>query len=78
VVRTGPEPEPDRGEPFAMVRFEVQAARQNQTTVRFWVHLLLFKNRTEPDHGSTNDDELGAEDGETPDYIGEEDRYDDL
>ena len=53
MVRTGPEPEPDRGEPFAMVRFEVQAARQNQTTVRFWVHLLLFKNRTEPDHGST-------------------------
>jgi hypothetical protein len=25
-----------------------------------------------------DDDELGAEDGETPDYIGEEDRYDDL
>ena len=25
-----------------------------------------------------NDDELGAEDGEMPDYIGEEARYDDL
>jgi len=53
VVRTGPEPEPDRGEPFAMVRFEVQAARQNQTTVRSWVHISLSKNRMEPDHGST-------------------------
>ena len=57
MVRTGSELEPDLLNWFSKVRSEVQVVLLNRTLEKFEVRKKTSENRTEPNFGSTSQDQ---------------------